>query len=413
MNQTVIWILLAGAMIIVAVLLFNMYQENLYRKKIRAQFGHSNRDALMEDGVNQIRDGKSFRQPENIQFEEAKDNTEIHLDEPSSSENNEDAIPFSPKRPPKTTPILQVGDSAGQDTYQFSDITLPDLDRTHTQQKLLVDLNELQKTELSWFHPSIDYRAFISLPVACELPTMPRLSVDRRRITLIGNTPDGNFQKADPIPGVYYQAFVVGLQAISRAGLVSRAHLEEFNDKVNEFARQVNGTILLTDIDEFLKNARLMDDLCSRVDQVIALHLMSDNTIAGTELRSVLEKHGFTLSSNGAFYFHKDENIPLFKAVDIEDKPFTQTLLAAQSYRGVSMLFDITSVPPGAGFFNQFMDLTVRISRDLDLTLVNDKLEELSIQWLERVGDYISERQAEMKAARIIPGSELSKRLFA
>ena len=87
--------------------------------------------------------------------------------------------------------------------------------------------------------------------------------------------------------------------------------------------------------------------------------------------------------------------------------------MSTQTYRGFSMLFDVVHVPNGEKHFNQFMDLAVKLSSKLGLDLVNDKLEELSTQWLKEVRRYVVERQGEMKQVDIEPGSELAQRLFS
>ena len=59
MNDSV-WIVLAlGAAVILAVLVYNMYQENQYRKQVREQFGHANKDALLDSEIHSVRDGQS------------------------------------------------------------------------------------------------------------------------------------------------------------------------------------------------------------------------------------------------------------------------------------------------------------------------------------------------------------------
>ncbi|MFK7643250.1 cell division protein ZipA, partial [Neisseria oralis] len=43
---------------VLAVVAYNMYQENQYRKKVRDQFGHSDKDALLTGKTNHVRDGQ-------------------------------------------------------------------------------------------------------------------------------------------------------------------------------------------------------------------------------------------------------------------------------------------------------------------------------------------------------------------
>lgn len=41
------------------VLLYNTYQEKKYRDSIRAQFGHADKDALLESHTHSVRDGQT------------------------------------------------------------------------------------------------------------------------------------------------------------------------------------------------------------------------------------------------------------------------------------------------------------------------------------------------------------------
>ncbi|MCV2503973.1 MAG: hypothetical protein N4Q30_07850, partial [Neisseriaceae bacterium] len=52
-------ILVFCVVVVILVVLYGMYQENQYRKEVFKQFGHSNKDALLDDPVTQVRDGES------------------------------------------------------------------------------------------------------------------------------------------------------------------------------------------------------------------------------------------------------------------------------------------------------------------------------------------------------------------
>ena len=54
---------------------------------------------------------------------------------------------------------------------------------------------------------------------------------------------DGRFQLAEPIPGVHYQAFAIGLQAISRKGLTTAEELRHFQQQVRLFANKMDGEV--------------------------------------------------------------------------------------------------------------------------------------------------------------------------
>ena len=242
MLQNVIIILTLAAAVILLVLAFNAYQETQYRKKIRKQFGHSDRDALLEENAVQVRDGE---QGTLNTFAPVEDDEEVEVpvakaDKKTKAENLDDVFEFA-------------ADTANSEKTET--VAEVPVEQTENKGKLLINLEDLKNTELSWFHPSFDYMAYISLYEPKELTTLPSLSAGLHRFRIVGCTMDGQFQPADPIPGVYYQAFVIGLQAISRAGLAERNELDKFGDKVKDFAKKMNGEIELTNISNFLQNA--------------------------------------------------------------------------------------------------------------------------------------------------------------
>ncbi|OAM43861.1 cell division protein ZipA C-terminal FtsZ-binding domain-containing protein [Eikenella halliae] len=371
------------------VLLYNTYQEKKYRDSIRAQFGHADKDALMESHTHSVRDGQ--QQAPAAEAEAAPRLQPAFVKFNRSSE------------PADETPAFN---------FQPVPAAAPSQTQAPAKRKLLLDLQDLAKQQLPWFDSRFDYLCYISLKEPQELHAMPRLS-SRHRFRIAGCTMDDRFQIAEPIPSVYYQGFVIGLQAISRNGLASIADLEQFGEQANAFAEKMDGGLLLTDIDTFLSIARPLDDLCARVDQTIAIHLVSRNNVSGVELRNAIERQGFELSHDGMFYLNDAKGEPLFAISTLDNSAFTATLLSTQNYRGISMLFDAPHIPDGEKNFNRFMDIAVKLSSMLGLDLVNDKLEELSTQWLKEIRSYVVARQDEMKRVGIEPGSELAKRLFS
>ncbi len=433
MNDSVVMVLALGAAVILAVLAYNMYQESQYRKQVRDQFGHANKDALLEADVKSVRDGhrhetavadagdvpiKPLRETSlaDLQPAQALARPQAAADEAApqavAEANTETPVPAAEPAEPVLQPETAAETGGGAFHFIKRPKAAPSQAQSPAGKKPLLDVADMARQPLPWFDTRFDYLAYIALHEPQELHAMPRLS-SRHRFRMVGCTMDDRYQVAEPIPSVYYQGFVVGLQAVSRSGLARQDELEQFGEQVNRFAESMNGRLLLTDVDAFLQVARPLDELCARVDQTIAIHLVSRHTISGTELRAAAENNGFELSHDGAFYFPDERGETLFSLVTLDNTPFTATLLSSQPYRGFSMLFDVVHVPNGEKSFNQFMDLAVKLSSKLSLDLVNDKLEELSTQWLKEVRRYVVERQAEMKQVDIEPGSELAQRLFS
>ena len=175
----------------------------------------------------------------------------------------------------------------------------------------------------------------------------------------------------------------------------------------------MDGVVHTSDVAEFLKIAQPLDELCARVDQTIAIHLVSRATVLGTEVRNTLQKLGFVLLNDGTFALSDAHGDPKYVIAALDGSAFTEALLSSQPYKGFSMLFDLTRVPHAEESFNEFMTLAVRLSGELGLDLVDNQVQQLSTEWLKEVRTYVGARQAEMLKIGIEPNSELAKRLFS
>ena len=412
-----------GLAVILAVIAYNMYQENQYRKQVREQFGHSDKDALLNSKTSHVRDGKEsggkglFVKKANKAQEAALRNLQeqdeifaakAKLAKPSAIKTDvELAIEDDFTDEPVQHTVIGLNNEITTQTASDEPVNLPS-----AANQPLVSLDELSQVELPWFDPRFDYLAYIALSEAQELHALPRLS-NRHRFQIIGCTMDDRFQVAEPIPSVYYQGFVVGLQAVSRNCLATQEELQQFNQQVDTFAQLMGGKVLHTDLAAFTEVAQALDTFCARVDQTIAIHLVSHSNISGVELRASVENLGFVLGEDGAFHYTGQTGSPMFAIHSLTGDAFTNALLDNQSYKGFSMLLDIPHAPAGEKTFDLFMDLAVRLSGQLGLDLVNDKMEEVSTQWLKDIRNYVLARQEEMLKVGIKPSSKQALRLFS
>ena len=412
-----------GLAVILAVIAYNMYQENQYRKQVREQFGHSDKDALLNSKTSHVRDGKEsggkglFVKKANKAQEAALRNLQeqdeifaakAKLAKPSTIKTDvELAMEDDFTDEPVQHTVIGLNNEITTQAASDEPVNLPS-----AANQPLVSLDELSQVELPWFDPRFDYLAYIALSEAQELHALPRLS-NRHRFQIIGCTMDDRFQVAEPIPSVYYQGFVVGLQAVSRNGLATQEELQQFNQQVDTFAQLMGGKVLHTDLAAFTEVAQALDTFCARVDQTIAIHLVSHSNISGVELRASVENLGFVLGEDGAFHYTGQTGSPMFAIHSLTGDAFTNALLDNQSYKGFSMLLDIPHAPAGEKTFDLFMDLAVRLSGQLGLDLVNDKMEEVSTQWLKDIRNYVLARQEEMLKVGIKPGSKQALRLFS
>ena len=409
MSDTIFYYIIGALVVILGVLLFNSYKEKRYRDEVRRQFGHADQDALLEGARQEVRDGQG------VLNAGVMNHSVKAAGAASEFEAKEDFAPTSEPMA-NNAPVFQMVDEPEAPVAQsIKDLEVPNVKSVLADAKpesgLLLDLQDLTQMELPWFDSRIDYMAYVSLREPMELPALPRLS-NRHFFRVAGCTLDGRFQLAEPIPSVYYQGFIIGLQCISRQGLAQKEDLLQFAEQVRQFAAQMGGGVAVANVDAFMQVAEPMDQLCMRVDQTIAIHLVSRETVTGREIKSALESLGFELDA-GVFWLQDQHGKNLFNAINLDSSPFISTALGEHAYRGFSMLFDLTKVPVGEKTFNQFMDLVVKLSSTLGLDLVDDQLNELSTQWLKDIRTYVVSRQEEMLSVDIEPGSELAERLFS
>ena len=257
-----------GLAVILAVIAYNMYQENQYRKQVREQFGHSDKDALLNSKTSHVRDGKEsggkglFVKKANKAQEAALRNLQeqdeifaakAKLAKPSAIKTDvELAIEDDFTDEPVQHTVIGLNNEITTQAASDEPVNLPS-----AANQPLVSLDELSQVELPWFDPRFDYLAYIALSEAQELHALPRLS-NRHRFQIIGCTMDDRFQVAEPIPSVYYQGFVVGLQAVSRNGLATQEELQQFNQQVDTFAQLMGGKVLHTDLAAFTEVAQAL-----------------------------------------------------------------------------------------------------------------------------------------------------------
>ena len=438
MSDTTFYYIIGGLAAILAVLLFNSYKEKRYRDEVRRQFGHSDQDALLDSKREEVRDGQGVLNQGMMHHQHSQAVAEQELSpQPQAFVAPDETVHAVPAQESIAEVNIAVDEVAAEPAVaavaesqtevlpeaeptvspkSIKDLAVPGIKNVlSAAQKpeagLLLDLQDLTRMELPWFDNRVDYMAYVSLREARELHTMPRLS-NRHHFRVVGCTMDGRFQLAEPIPSVYYQGFVMGLQCISHKGLAAREDLTQFAEQVRQFASQMGAGVAVANADAFMQVAEPMDELCVRVDQTIAIHLVSRESVSGREIKAALESLKFELDA-GIFWYRDVHGKNLFNAVNLDSTPFIAAALDDQAYRGFSMLYDLTKVPAGEKTFNQFMDLVVKLSSHLGLDLVDDQLNELSTQWLKDIRSYVVERQDEMLSVDIEPGSELAERLFS
>ena len=191
-----IYFIVLALVAILAVVAYNMYQESQYRKQVREQFGHSDKDALLGSKTDNVRDGrqasggkglmsrKAAKPQQNAAMRNLQEQDALFAARVAQAAATKPEVEIAVEddftdEPVKHTTIGLNNEMTTQTEDIFAAVSAPDAGRT------LVSLDELVQIELPWFDPRFDYLAYIALTEAQELHALPRLS-NRHRFQIIG-----------------------------------------------------------------------------------------------------------------------------------------------------------------------------------------------------------------------------------
>lgn len=98
------------------------------------------------------------------------------------------------------------------------------------------------------------------------------------------------------------------MQLADRGGAVSRNTLNRFHLAVETFGLDINGHVEWQGAGDALTNANALDAFCIEVDKTIGFHLVhgENGAFTGTKLRGLAEAQGMTLGSAASFKYFSD-----------------------------------------------------------------------------------------------------------
>ena len=162
-----IYFIVLALVAILAVVAYNMYQESQYRKQVREQFGHSDKDALLGSKTDNVRDGrqasggkglmsrKAAKPQQNAAMRNLQEQDALFAARVAQAAATKPEVEIAVEddftdEPVKHTTIGLNNEMTTQTEDIFAAVSAPDAGRT------LVSLDELVQIELPWFDPRFD-----------------------------------------------------------------------------------------------------------------------------------------------------------------------------------------------------------------------------------------------------------------
>jgi FtsZ-interacting cell division protein ZipA len=384
MSELQIWLLVLGAAVVVAVVLFNWLQERRFRKQAEAAFELPSVDPLARPGAT------PRESPGRI--------------EPALRE-----------------PVFDVADA--------TDLPEASEPRLHIEAEPVADLRAAPAAANTTppaataapapYDELIEYR----VRLACEGVLANVFADAFNRSRSLGKAvrwaglPVGaaQWEALQPWRDVHYQQVVVTMQLADRNGAAEPGQLGSLCDLLQETAQAHGLRIACDDAAEALERAQAIDHFCVDVDVLIGLNVMARGEGAVNLARIVGEAvgNGMVLGADGVFQLIDSRGEPLYTLCNHDAEPFAEVVEDGQASQGVTLQFDVPRVPDGLKVFDGMVAFGRKLANEVGGILVDDNLRPLTDTGIEKIRTQLAQIYERMEARGVPSGSRRALRLFA
>jgi len=394
MSDLQIGLLVIGAVIVVAVLLFNWIQERRFRKQADAAFQAPVDDALMQPDAT----------PRDMHKRVEPALREPVLDVGGLDEVAEAGEPrLRIDAAPSPAPL-----AAAPDLRAPSHLSPPPASPRPAAPPVAAPYDEL-----------IEYRVRIgSDGVRADVfaDAFSRARALGKAVRWMG-LPVGaaEWEEIQPWREVNYQQVVVAMQLADRNGAVQEEQLSALCDMLQSTAQTHHLRIACGDVAEAIERAQAIDRFCVDVDVLIGLNVVArgEGAVNLTRIVHEAESSGMALGVDGVFQLLDSRGEPLYALCNHDAEPFSATLIEGQTSQGVTLQFDVPRVPDGLKVFDGMVAFGRKLASEVGGILVDDNLRPLTDTGIEKIRTQLSQIYERMEARGVPSGSRRALRLFS
>jgi hypothetical protein len=200
-----------------------------------------------------------------------------------------------------------------------------------------------------------------------------------------------------------------------RTGAARAPLLDAFVRLAGEVASSLPGAFVAPNPRAEAERAEALDRICADLDVQIGVTLLKSGPamIPGTRLRGVAEAAGFRLASGGRFeWVHEDTGATLFTLQNYRSEPFTVDSLRLMSTPGAVLLLDVPRIADPARVFDQMKQVAKRMAQSLDAALVDDNRRVLDDAALAAIRQQVQATATTLGDMHIAPGGSRALALF-
>lgn len=425
MSQLQIGLVSLGALIILAVLMFNWWQERNIKREMVRRFEGPIDDVLMEE----LRGGHEAETTEALLIDDdfrigsaAVPDEETAIPELVEKEVviavesmvEEDVEPEFAEAVPDAAPIPQP------DVAAAAEVIADELAPEPVWIGNPADTDALPLELPPNVDPQIDEIAIITPNRACVggaiREALLPLPVFQKSVRWLGREADGKVSVVTKEhEHTRFTHIVCALQLADRSGPAHGEDLRNFHAKVEDLAARVGGGLEWREHGDPLQYARDLDRFCIDVDVMISLQLTGGGgaPFAGTKLRGVAEAGGLALQEDGQFHYLNEEGASLFVLVSQDRRPLTADLLRTALLHGVVLMMDVPRVANGTEAFNLMVMLGRKLETALSARLMDENQQQLGETEIDKIRQQLKVIYSKMLARGVTPGSASALRLFS
>ena len=422
MSDLQIALIAIGALIIIAVLIINWWQERRFHRQLDSNFSPLKNDALLDEPSLESSELQSaIDHHDSDRFSINSEVFEDSISEPSIQSSAEEILTEDATHQPVSSDLpLQYNDELpGTDDAEPSEAP-----------KQLDTPPEPAATLPAMLQGQMDLTALLYLATATSVDAINNAlgllfkSFDK---PVFIHVLDANKQwhlleeltSNSEALNRQISKVACSIQLADRGGAISRSTLNHFQLTVENFSLAINGHVEWQGKGDAFANAIALDEFCIEVDKTIGFHLAhgENGAFTGTKLKGLAEAQGLKLGEEGYFKCIDEADIPqtnpLFVMFNRDDYPFSSDMLRTSVVKGITFQLDIPHVKKCTEAFNHMVQLAQQMEVSLNAVLVDDNNKVLGDVQIEKIRQQLKVIQANMLLRGIVPGSDSARRLFS
>ena len=433
MSGLQIALLLIGAVIVVAVLVFNWIQERRFKKQAAAAFKAPVRDVLLErtavprHEVGRVEPG--LREPvlgdiESASSDEDMQEPRLQIEPVQASapvmERPFQRPEFAPLKAETAVPIKAA--AAPIITSDAPNAT-PSSIQSEKAPASIASPKPAQLDAVST--PSAPYDDLIEYRVRIGgegiLASVFADAINRTRnfgkaVRWIGLPVSGTvWEEIQPWRDAHYREVQVAMQLADRNGAVQEEELAGLCALLQATVQTHGLKIACDDVVVAVERAQSVDRFCVDVDVLIGLNVVARGEGA-MNLAKVLreaENTGMVLGTDGVYQLLDSRGESLYSLCNHDAEPFSHDAMSQQNSQGVTLQFDVPRVPDGLKVFDSMVAFGRKLANEVGGLLVDDNMRPLTDSGIEKIRQQLAHIYERMEARGVSSGSRRALRLFS